>query len=585
MKTYQKLWWLLAYRPWLTVAALATWMLIAFVPVGLGLVARAFFNALSGGAPAGAGLWWLVVLPVVVQSGRLAVTWVTVPLTVLQRFTISALLSRNLFAHILGRPGAAALDRSVGEAMICFRDDAEEVARFTSLIELLSVLGEVVAVVVTLVLMLRISVPVTVVPVLSLLGITLIARAAAKRLGEYRSRSRAATGKVTGALGEMLGMVQAVKLAGAEAAVTDHLRLLSDRRRQETVRDALFGELLRSIFLNTGNLGIGLVLLMAAGTMGSERFTVGDFALFASYVGRVGGFAGILGDLLARYRQVAVSLDRMGALMVGAPAGALVTHAPIHLQGPLPELPQPARQSRDRLTCLDARNLTCLHPQSGRGIRGVSLKVTRGSFTVITGRVGSGKTTLLRALQGLLPLQYGEISWNGEAVTDPGRHFQPPRSSYTPQIPALFSATLRENLLMGLPDHQSDLNSAIWSAVLEGDVSRLDQGLDTPVGPRGVKLSGGQVQRVAAARMHVRDPELLIFDDLSSALDVETEQILWQRLRARPNTTCLAVSHREAVLRAADQIILLCDGRLEATGTWSQLMAESDEFIRLQSHA
>ena len=149
---------------------------------------------------------------------------------------------------------------------------------------------------------------------------------------------------------------------------------------------------------------------------------------------------------------------------------------------------------------------------------------------MITGRVGAGKTTLLRVLLGLLPMDGGEIRWNGEVVEDPGAFFVPPRSAYTAQVPRLFSNSLRNNILMGLDADDETLMQAIRQAVMEADLAELESGLDTQVGPKGVKLSGGQIQRTAAARMFVRDPELLVFDDLSSALDVETEQALWERL-------------------------------------------------------
>lgn len=171
---------------------------------------------------------------------------------------------------------------------------------------------------------------------------------------------------------------------------------------------------------------------------------------------------------------------------------------------------------------------------------------------MITGRIGAGKTTLLRALLGLLSKERGEIRWNGQVVTDPATFFVPPHCAYTPQVPRLFSLTLKENILLGLPENEAKLADALHAAVLARDVAALEAQLEMKVGPRGLKLSGGQVQRAAAARMFVREAQLLVVDDLSSVLDVETERELWSRFPS--GSICLAVSHRRATLRAADQI-------------------------------
>ncbi len=157
--------------------------------------------------------------------------------------------------------------------------------------------------------------------------------------------------------------------------------------------------------------------------------------------------------------------------------------------------------------------MTYLHPSSGRGIAEANFELTPGTVTVLTGRIGSGKSTLLRALLGLLPAQAGGIRWNGEVVEDAALFFVPPCAAYVPQTPRLFSVSLQENVLLDRP--LTYLPHALHTAVMEEDIAIFPNGLATVVGPRGMRLSGGQVQRCAAARALIDPPTLLVVDDLS----------------------------------------------------------------------
>ena len=236
-----------------------------------------------------------------------------------------------------------------------------------------------------------------------------------------------------------------------------------------------------------------MILILVAEQMKAGAFTVGDFALFVTYIGDVARSGSLIGTTMAQHQRAAVSFSRMEQTVEEMPKENLVKHTPVYLREEQPPLVTPQRTEADRLDELTVTGLTYRYDDVS-GIADVDLKIPAGSFTVVTGQIGSGKTTLVQTLLGVLPKQSGEIRWNGEIVADPKSFFVPPRCAYTPQTPKLFSEKLSANILMGIPWNWDDLNRAIRLGVMEKDLLTLEDGLETVVGPRGVKLSGGQMQ-------------------------------------------------------------------------------------------
>jgi ATP-binding cassette subfamily B protein len=574
-------WSLVRFRPGVFLISMIGGTYLLGMQLVPGWLEKQYYERLVGVSGVSMSLETILGLILLVELSRLAFDVTGALAASHVRNAAGSLLRANVVRNVLRKPGAVPLPVPSGDAVNRLDADAADFADFPTWLPLLA--GRLVFAVIALVIMFRISPLITAMALLPLLGVLFLNRFAFRRLLHYGHESRQADSRVTAFLGEVFGAVQAIKVADAAAGAMGYFHQLNELRREANVHQATFRALFNAVSSNMGDVAVAVMVLLAGQAMARGRFTVGDFVLFSTYLFLVARFPADIGSYLSEIAQERVVLDRLQALQPNHPPSSLVAHGPLYMDAPpAPTLPRP--QPRDALQLLSVKGLSHRYTNSS-GVVEIDLELPRGTFTVITGRIGAGKTTLLRTLLGLLPRTGGEIYWNGEVVADPATFFVPPRAAYTPQVPRLFSESLRENILLGLSEDDVDLDAAITAAVLAPDVRRLEHGLDTIVGPRGVRLSGGQVQRAAAARMLVRTPELLVFDDLSSALDVETEGQLWQNLLpagdGRGSRTCLVVSHRRVALQRADQIIVLENGRIVARGNLDDLLLSSPHMQAL----
>ena len=377
--------------------------------------------------------------------------------------------------------------------------------------------------------------------------------------GRSAAESSAARARFGRSLVSALESARTVKLAAATPSVHAHLRRVDQGR----VEAAVFEHRVQAVLD-----GVPVVMVQC-----------GFVAAWATYF--LGGW-----DLAT---AILVSAAVNGFDWFGRVAGAVVTEAPgvrawqqasSHLAGgvdlvsqrPGVDLvagtaPDPAVAPRTPLTELSLRDVAAVHDDGTRGVVGVDLSVRAGELVLLLGQVGSGKSSLLSALAGLVE-HTGSIRWNDVEVADAQTFLRPGQVAHVAQVPRVLSGSFADNVLLG---HDRSFDSAVADARLERDLADAG-GADAVVGHRGVRLSGGQVQRLALARALAADTELLLADDVSSALDATTEVELWAALRRR-GTAVIGATSKRAALEQADRVVVLVDGEVAASGPWSDLAA------------
>ncbi|HUR15292.1 MAG TPA: ABC transporter ATP-binding protein/permease [Mycobacteriales bacterium] len=375
--------------------------------------------------------------------------------------------------------------------------------------------------------------------------------------GRSAAASSTARARFGRALVSALDSARTVKLAAATPGVHQHLREVDGGRIDAAVHEHRVQAVLDGlpVVLVKAGVVVGWLVLLQGGWDLATTLLVTTAVNGFDWFGRVAGAVVTEAPGVRRWQEATCQLAG-GADLMAMPPGVDLVHG----RAPLPRVVESTP-----LQSLTLRGFAAVHDDGTVGVEGVDLEVRAGDIVLLVGQVGAGKSSLLGALAGLVHHD-GALLWNDSEVHSPQLFLRPGQVAYVSQVPRVLSGTWLDNVRL---DHERAVDLAFDDARLRRDVDDAG-GVESVVGHRGVRLSGGQVQRLALARALATGAELLLADDVSSAVDARTEVELWRSLRRR-GTTVVGATSKRAALRLADRVVVLVDGRVVATGPWRDL--------------
>ena len=416
-------------------------------------------------------------------------------------------------------------------------------------------------------------------------------------VGERTLASRRANSALTVALQETMTGLRLLRLFGREEAVARRIARLSDDLARTNLAVTWLRGGMAPIYGFVMTSGVVALFVLGGQQVVAGSLTVGAFVAYLELYLRFVGRTPRIPQMLNSLQSSAAAFDRLDPLLPANPprppkATWRQTMWQTYVEGPGEPVeggrPAASAAEVNRASKVELEAVCFRYPGSPEcALTNVSLRVAPGGLVAVTGPVGSGKSALARALLGLYPLESGRIVFDGRDAGSYSPAERAQRIAYLPQDGFVFSGTIEENVAFGAVGLGHDapagrLEAALHAAAMEEDVQAMPQGVATTVGERGLRISGGQRQRLGLARALVWEAPVLLLDEATSSIDAATEAAIRQALRAVSHERAvITVAHRLATARDADRVLVLAGGTVVEEGTPDGLLEAGGRFAAM----
>lgn len=423
-----------------------------------------------------------------------------------------------------GRIGSA-------ESINYYRGDVSVVTDFIE--QFIDVIPKVIMSVVALIILVRVNALFTAITLIPLIVILCLSKLLQNKITEYRNNTRAATGMTVDYIGNRFNNIESIKVMPSKETLYKQFDEVSRKRQAAQTKDKWLEAVINSVSGGMMDLILGVILLLIGLQFYSRSFSVGDFTIFQNYFYFLALLPGIIGYLFKSYIQAGISYRRLEKVAGGRLASEIIEK----------------RKGIEKELCDGCR--ATVRYETGAVVKEIQFPIRLGELVVLSGKTGSGKTTVIRGLAG----EWNEsiqVSCTKGQDTVTGSYLIPPVACYVPQKNFLFSDTLINNICMGEREDLSLIHDILYQVDFEDDLKTLENGLHTMVGSNGARLSGGQRKRIALARALYTRPAVLILDDFTAGLDVNTRDHIIDRLILSGKYSIITASNEEELVQKAD---------------------------------